>query len=633
MFNIEKIREFEKQYIISNNKLIQMISTEDSEDNWFDNYHLIEHDKLLEWREKIDNLDKDIDKGNKQNKSKYCGKDDYININGIDKPDNKSIYLDPMKMKSFDIISDEAWELFNNKNENSNFNRKISLKKGNRKIIIKFDENNYCVKYLTNDQNIFGEFLLIFNTKNNSFKKKVIDDASKSNIYKWMKKIEFKFDSKRFTVNKYENENIPFDVEQRSNNYCKDDMSFNFENNFIKETGKYISFSNTSFSFACNSIENNSNFSFLNSSEFINYFSEAKNYRKIKKIESTSGIIEVMRCFSMIEPLAEYFMSNIRRFKIFSNFQSKGLLNIIRDFFLNLWSNEKTPFIPKGLTDYIIKKEINIREEQDPIIFLNDTINFINNKLNKVDIDFNFNFNNIVNKKEKEHCSYLEELKNICDRYNSISGKCFYGLMLYTYECNNSDCKKEIEKVEAFNMIELEYKKIINSIMKNDEGYSFDETDIDFFLKYYFLQKKTKDIKSSCIDCPKCGNKAEMIKKEILEYPEYLIIKLDQGKFEKDGFKDSFEISIDIDYKEINKISNNSGKNINFEYKLISMIKYCYSREKLYFISICKSPISFIKNVWISFLCGSDAKELLQDYKNDYSKPYILFYKLEQIKK
>ena len=64
--------------------------------------------------------------------------------------------------------------------------------------------------------------------------------------------------------------------------------------------------------------------------------------------------------------------------------------------------------------------------------------------------------------------------------------------MLYTYECNNSACKKEIEKVEAFNMIELEYKKIINSLMKNDEGYSFDETDIDFFLKYYFLQKKPK---------------------------------------------------------------------------------------------------------------------------------------------
>ena len=169
--------------------------------------------------------------------------------------------------------------------------------------------------------------------------------------------------------------------------------------------------------------------------------------------------------------------------------------------------------------------------------------------------------------------------------------------------------------------------------MKNDEGYSFDETDIDFFLKYYFLQKKTKDIKSLCIDCPKCGNKAEMIKKEILEYPEYLIIKLDQGKLEKNRFKDSFEISIDIDYAKIIEISNNSGKNINFEYKLISMIKYCYYGEKLYFVSICKSPISLIKNVWISFLCDSDAKELLQDYKNDYSKPYILFYKLEKIKK
>ena len=46
-----------------------------------------------------------------------------------------------------------------------------------------------------------------------------------------------------------------------------------------------------------------------------------------------------------------------------------------------------------------------------------------------------------------------------------------------------------------------------------------------------------------------------MIKKEILEYPEYLIIKLDQGKLEKNRFKDSFEISIDIDYAKIIEIS------------------------------------------------------------------------------
>ena len=65
-------------------------------------------------------------------------------------------------MNTFDIISDEAWKLFNNNNKNFNFNEKISLKKGNKKIIIKFDENNYHIKYLINDKNLFGEFLLIF---------------------------------------------------------------------------------------------------------------------------------------------------------------------------------------------------------------------------------------------------------------------------------------------------------------------------------------------------------------------------------------------------------------------------------------------------------------------------------------
>ena len=47
MLNIEKIREFIKQYNISNHKLMQMISSEGTEDNWLENYHIINHDVLL----------------------------------------------------------------------------------------------------------------------------------------------------------------------------------------------------------------------------------------------------------------------------------------------------------------------------------------------------------------------------------------------------------------------------------------------------------------------------------------------------------------------------------------------------------------------------------------------------------
>ena len=57
MLNIEKIREFIKQYNISNNKLMQMISSEGTEDNWLENYHIIDHDELLKWKDMIE-LDK-----------------------------------------------------------------------------------------------------------------------------------------------------------------------------------------------------------------------------------------------------------------------------------------------------------------------------------------------------------------------------------------------------------------------------------------------------------------------------------------------------------------------------------------------------------------------------------------------
>ena len=639
MINIEirKLADQCEKYIKSNNKLLEMISTEDIENKWSESFHLIDHDWLLNWKDVIafDNLDKESYKGNKSNIDKYFDKNKSININKIEKLDNSTIYYDKQKinaidpMKSFDIVTDEVWNVLNINNDNLNFNGKISILKGNNKIIIKFDEDNYCVKYLTNDQNIFGEFLVSFNSEDNSLKKQIIDEISYSNIYKWMEEINFKFDSKDFITTKYK---IPFNIKQKSNNYKKDkkdDISFDISNYIFSEGLKYISFSNTSYSFACNSTENKMDFSFLNSSEFINYFSHTENFRLIRKYGRTSGLIEVIRCLSMIEPLAEYFMSNIGKFKIFSRFQSNSLLNIIRDFFQNFWSDEKSDYYPKQLTHYIKEKTaFNINEEQDPINFLDYVINHINNKLNKIDMNIDFNFNDIVTKKEKEKCSYLEDLKNISTKYNSISGKYFYGLMLYKYEFNK--CKKEIEKVEAFNKIDLDYKNIINNILENNvDGYSFESTSIDFLLKYYFLSENTS------ILCPNCGIKAKMIKKEILEYPQYLIIRLNQGKFDaKKGFIENIEIPIqDIKYEKITEISNNSGKNINFEYNLIGMINYCNKDEKIYFLSIFKSPIIQFKDVWILFLCDAKPEQLVQSYENEYSKPYILFYKIQKIKK
>ena len=76
-------------------------------------------------------------------------------------------------MKSFDIISDDVLKLFDQKNENSEYNGKVSILKGNKKKIIRFNENTYSVRYLTNDIEdlINNEFIVNFNLPQNEEKK------------------------------------------------------------------------------------------------------------------------------------------------------------------------------------------------------------------------------------------------------------------------------------------------------------------------------------------------------------------------------------------------------------------------------------------------------------------------------
>ena len=76
-------------------------------------------------------------------------------------------------MKSFDIISDDVLKLFDQKNENYEYNGKVSILKGNKKKIIRFNENTYSVRYLTNDIEdlINNEFIVNFNLPQNEEKK------------------------------------------------------------------------------------------------------------------------------------------------------------------------------------------------------------------------------------------------------------------------------------------------------------------------------------------------------------------------------------------------------------------------------------------------------------------------------
>jgi len=91
------------------------------------------------------------------------------------------------------------------------------------------------------------------------------------------------------------------------------------------------------------------------------------NFITIRKYRKTSNISAVMRALSTIEPLTDYFMNNI-------NDEQSELLNLFKEYFKKLWSNEEEVFMPEKLFKSIRNlkgvNSFNIKEEQDPIKFL-----------------------------------------------------------------------------------------------------------------------------------------------------------------------------------------------------------------------------------------------------------------------
>ena len=655
---INLLKEQYKKYKESNKKLIQMILNENPQERWDNHFHLIDHDWLVNWKDNIDynnlnNLDEKEYKGEdgkiiefikKNTKSKRIEK---INNEKIYYPISNKKIIDPMK--TFDLISDEAWNLFA-LNTKSNYDGKVSILGGKRKILVKYDENNYSVKYLT-FKDLSGEFIIVFNPPENEYKKNILEDVAKKEINTWMDEVEFKDKTQQFTVNKYK---IPFDIKIKTNNNINDmEKTLSLEEN-IKEASEFISLSKQTNSYWFNQ-ENNS--SFLNSNEFTSFINDTaniQNIRFVQKYNKTSNIIAVMRCLSRIEPLGEYFTSPIKGFKIFSKFQSLSLLNLIRDYFTNIYNfKEKTPYAPKNFIQNIQKKQINIKEEQDPYIFLNIILKYMNKKLNNLDYEKNFNYNNIKDALIKE--PYYPKVIKILNKHNSIIGECFYGLMLETYNCDY--CKiKNCQDIKQLKMIEIDLVSINHYLKEKSD--SFISKDIDELLEYYFLKNNFCKCENRIINnnptvyeycpkcekiinsplmyekCSKCNKNKKIIKREILEYPPFLIIKLNIGEFkEKEGFINNIDTNLEINYDKIKEIKNyysNQNKQYNnihnYEYDLISMIQYSKIEEKIIFFSICKSFFGPINNkYWISFVSNSKPKGL-KTYHNDISQPYILFY-------
>mgnify|MGYP002624805756 CR=1 FL=1 len=621
-----------KGYIRSNKQLMDMIKTEKINNEWMKNYHVIDHDYIIQWKDLIsyDSLTK-----KKNEEIIDIIKKNYIHQKKLDKLQNKNIYdsnkVNPMK--SFDIISDDVWKLFDQKKENSEFNGKVSILKGNKKILVRFNENTYSVRYLTNDiEDLINEFIVNFDLPKNEEKKKkqIIDKILKDNIYNWMDNIKFKYHSKEF---KAKLNDVPFEIKQKSNNYPKKDIEFNISDAITDDNCNFASVSNDSFSYS-ESYKNNTDLV----SGLRSFLIEIQKFVTIHKYEQTSNVCSVMRCLSMIEPLSDYLMSQIKSKQIFNKYQSTSFLNIIKKYFSQLWSEENV-FAPIEFIKKLEEKNFEIKEEQDPILFLNIFIDYTNKKLNNLDSTIKFNFNNI--EKKLQNKSYANELKTIIDKSNSIIGQLFYGLILETYKCNK--CDKKFEKIRRFETIDVEYREIIEQYY--EEGNSFVFIDMNDFLVYYFLYKRLNSIQEKLEGCPNCKKEAEIIKREILEYPAYLIIRLKIGDYkEKEGFVNINIIpNLKVKFNEIKKMETylanslqTNKNNNNYEYELQSMVCYLKNNNKIEFISICQNIIENDKT-WISFMCNNQIHKIYMNYEKlleglfkENTEPYILFYKLKK---
>ena len=619
---IKDLVEQYKKYNESNKKLSEMISSNKCQTEWTDNYHVIEHDWILKWKK----INENIIQNNIQNLNI-----DKLNNQTIYYEDNNRYYVDPMK--NFDIVTDDVWKLFDTDNNNSLFNGKVSILEGNGKIIIHFDEKNYLVKYPTNDQNNpFREFVVKFPSQCKD-KENILKDLAENDIYKWMKEVKFESNLKEFTVEKYKQYETKFEIKQKTNNFLEEplNITFNISQEKFNEVSKSISFSGESFSFRSSYVSSTS--SNLISDAIIDYFSEIENFRHIRKINQTSYVSSIMRCLSFIEPFVDYFTGHYRSY-VFSRFQSKGLLNLSKEYLNNLWGNEKEIYTPIDFMKYVREKaNLNIDEEQDPIIFLRYIFEQANKRLNNIDINFQFDFNNIA--KEFKGESLYNDLEKIIKNNNSIIAETFFGLMLETYKCNK--CCKTFVKIKQFSIIDIEYREIIK-FFNEAQGISCVGLGIDDFLDYYFLKKDLNTIPKSDEICPNCQENSKIINKEILVYPPYLIIRLNRGKFEeKKGFIENIDIDgININYKKIkylkifhSQLMKKKYNNIKFEYDLIAMVNYVKA-DKIKFISICKNMKT--QKDWISFVCGARPKKLNEKFDNNVSLPYILFYKYKEKK-
>ena len=559
-----------QSYYMSNLELIKILNGENEEESkkdWSYNlFHAIDIDWVKQWKafigyDKIieDLKSKRINEINENNR-KWITSLIEKNIKGkqpLKKLNNKSIYysLDSnctlndssntsnsssigiggsnnIIINSFELISEKAWEIFNEdrNNEENNLNGKLLIKLGKKSIIIKLSEKLYIIEC----------------PKNN-----IINDL-KSDL------IELKIDILRGNSDNFTNKIVDIIMKKEE----KERENFHYEN---KDFHVYIKKQEKPFFSNISSINNQSS---SQENEQININFNNINYINnicVKKYKNTSYINASMFSLSQIKEFAKYFFINEENES--KNIKYSDLLNHFRDYINQLWINRNQDYIfkPTLFIESLNKYNINLvtDKEIEPKFFLKEILEYINKELNGKDEEINKKIENSL-EEFKNDLSFSYYKKDFQIKYNSIVSEIFYGIFHKKYSCN---CENN-DIYEKFDIIELNYNNYFNfknklnqsnissssNISLNESLYCFE---LDDFIEFYFKQKK--------FYCEKC--KREVIK-SIYKYPQVLIFSFNWGNFSTDkGFeleynKLKFEKEIDLTY-----FSSRSGVGMKYEFR------------------------------------------------------------------
>ena len=498
---------------------------------------------------------------------------------------------------NFDLISKEAWELFDDEknNEKNNYDGKISIKIGKNKIIIKFKQDLYIVQYPNpkhkeiNDleKDLIQLKIRVSRGKPDKFIKAIINKFPPIDYMKEIK--NYCIGDKIFLfITKKEIENTePFlsdlsSIKEEKNYY--DNESINKENKNLKDI-------------IHKSLEkNNININLKD----VNYI----NTIIVRKLHNTTYIIASIYSLSQIKEFAEYFFINEKNKKrdIKYSILLSDLLSYFKDYINQLWidKNENYIFYPKKFMKSLNKYNKNIfdfKDEKEPIIFLKEIFNYINKELNNKDEEIKVDILKSFDELLGGSLYFSNFMKEFINNYNSIVSKIFYGIIIQQYTCET--CKAKGQKYEILDYLELNYNNyykykngLNNSIIDTSNNQTINESFINFnlddLIDFYFEPQNVENINICKCDKSKIKNE-----KKIYKFPKTLIIYINWGKFSKDegfGFdSNKLILNEEIDLTKYNFNINNINK---IKYNIRSVIYYpVLNIKNKKFITICRHLI------------------------------------------